>query len=231
MWPRPRRRSAPCASNRARLSDGHDGMLLPGTTMQVSFLKDLATMRSPRSAFTFLNYLHEQGRLPDFINLKTFFPTRVEFHDYLRWAAARVEMPVDYGFRVDSISRSGTCFEVSAHNGAGARQTYRARHLVLGVGIERVLPRGRPGDATRLPQRQLLARADAAPIATSSPLCGRRLRPERRQDRQPSPCPPPRPSREGGPCSTQPTIHGHARYGSASARHPRLSAWLRAHDS
>lgn len=67
----------------------HTGMLLPGTTMQISFLKDLATQRNPKSEFTFLNYLTERGRLTEFINFKTFFPTRLEFHDYLAWAAER----------------------------------------------------------------------------------------------------------------------------------------------
>lgn len=38
----------------------HRGMLLEGATMQVSFLKDLVTMRDPRSRFTFLTYLQER---------------------------------------------------------------------------------------------------------------------------------------------------------------------------
>ena len=52
----------------------HRGMLLPGTTMQVSFLKDLATMRNPHSTFSFVSHLHAQGRLVDFINGKSLFP-------------------------------------------------------------------------------------------------------------------------------------------------------------
>src|ERR1041384_4867731 len=51
----------------------HRGMLLDDATMQVSFLKDLVTMRNPTSRFSFLNYLHERGRLVDFINHKTLF--------------------------------------------------------------------------------------------------------------------------------------------------------------
>lgn len=61
----------------------HKDMLLDGADMQISFLKDLATLRNPRSRFTFTNYLFEKGRLQDFINLKTFFPSRHEFNDYL----------------------------------------------------------------------------------------------------------------------------------------------------
>src|SRR3954451_18375667 len=36
----------------------HRGMLVDGATMQVSFLKDLATMRNPTSDFSFVAYLH-----------------------------------------------------------------------------------------------------------------------------------------------------------------------------
>src|ERR1700712_3496839 len=41
----------------------HEGMLIDGSTMQISFLKDLVTLRNPASRFTFVNYLNERGRL------------------------------------------------------------------------------------------------------------------------------------------------------------------------
>lgn len=67
----------------------HPGLLLEDMSIQVSFLKDLATLRNPCSQFTFLNYLQEKGRLDSFINLQEFFPTRLEINDYFRWAAER----------------------------------------------------------------------------------------------------------------------------------------------
>jgi L-ornithine N5-monooxygenase len=66
-------------------------MLLPDTIMQISFLKDLATLRNPTSSFSFLSYLNFQGRLVSFINRGSFIPTRREFSDYLSWAAGRVQ--------------------------------------------------------------------------------------------------------------------------------------------
>lgn len=57
----------------------------------LSFLKDLATLRSPQSPLTFLSYLHSQDRLLSFINRGSFTPTRKEFADYLSWAANYVE--------------------------------------------------------------------------------------------------------------------------------------------
>lgn len=63
----------------------HSGMMLDKSMLQISFLKDLVTMYNPRSHFSFVNYLQENGRLNQFINLKTMFPTRWEYSDYLNW--------------------------------------------------------------------------------------------------------------------------------------------------
>ncbi|SMX87018.1 L-ornithine N5-oxygenase [Brevibacterium sp. Mu109] len=114
--------------------------------MQVSFLKDLVTLRTPSSSYTFLNYLGERGRLSDFINLKTFFPTRVEFHDYLSWAAARVSVPIEYGSTARRIEWRNGSFEVEVESYQSAaasptRRTIYARNVVLGLGIEPVLPK------------------------------------------------------------------------------------------
>lgn len=51
----------------------HRGMLIDDATMQVSFLKDLVTLRDPASDFSFLCFLRERGRLIDFLNQKTLF--------------------------------------------------------------------------------------------------------------------------------------------------------------
>ena len=39
----------------------HRGMLIDNATMQVSFLKDLVTLRNPTSEFSFLSYLQRPG--------------------------------------------------------------------------------------------------------------------------------------------------------------------------
>lgn len=127
----------------------HQGMLLEGTTMQVSFLKDLATMRNPVSKFTFLFYLHERSRLADFINHKTMYPSRIEFHDYLTWAAAKftgfakfgVEVinarPVQEGDAINYLDVTGRNV-VSPHQ----ESIFRARNLVIGTGLAPRLPPG-----------------------------------------------------------------------------------------
>lgn len=74
----------------------HPGMLLETSRLQVVFLKDLVTMRNPRSQYTFLNYLLQVGRLHEFINLRSFYPSRIEFDKYYRWVADQFRHLVDY---------------------------------------------------------------------------------------------------------------------------------------
>ncbi len=117
----------------------HPHMLLEQAHMQISFLKDLATLRNPTSRFTFINYLHEQGRLPDFINLKSFFPSRHEFNDYLGWAAGQFENSCAYGEEVFEVLPEKQGGEVSllrvCSRGADGREQERlARNLVVSIG-------------------------------------------------------------------------------------------------
>ncbi|BES72575.1 lysine N(6)-hydroxylase/L-ornithine N(5)-oxygenase family protein [Marinobacter nanhaiticus D15-8W] len=128
----------------------HEGMLIDGSTMQISFLKDLATLRNPQSRFTFINYLMEQGRLEDFINIQTFFPTREEYNDYLSWAASKFEDQVHYGQSVQSVEpliEGGklTGMEVLSRDKNGEIQRRRARNLVLGMGGEPQVPQAFEG--------------------------------------------------------------------------------------
>ena len=126
----------------------HRGMLLEDTTMQVSFLKDLVTLRNPTSSFTFLAYLKDRDRLVDFINYGSNFPTRLEFHDYLEWAASRFTGSVDYSsevIEVVPVRDRGTDevdhIEVVYRHG-GATRRLRARNVVLATGLSPALPRG-----------------------------------------------------------------------------------------
>ncbi len=124
----------------------HRGMLIADARMQVSFLKDLATLRDPTSSYSFLNYLSERGRLVDFLNRQSFFPTRLEFHDYLDWAAQRVEVPVDYATDVTEVrpartNGDGPVLEVHAVR-AGRPVVLRARNVVVATGLHPHVPDG-----------------------------------------------------------------------------------------
>lgn len=127
----------------------HRGMLIEGATMQVSFLKDLVTLRNPASEYSFVAYLHAKNRLPDFINNHTMFPSRTEFHDYLEWAALPFAGRVRYGVEVTQIKPvvdAGVVTHldiVGREAGRPDRQVVqRAANLVIGTGITPHLPDG-----------------------------------------------------------------------------------------
>jgi L-ornithine N5-monooxygenase len=118
------------------------GMLMPWVQSQVSFLKDLVTLRNPRSAFSFINYLHSVGRLDQFINLGSFTPYRMEISGYLSWVAKSLpNVRIEYGRRCVSVQPFG------AADGAGEWIVQLAdgsavvcRHLVVATGRDPYIP-------------------------------------------------------------------------------------------
>ncbi|WP_030213626.1 lysine N(6)-hydroxylase/L-ornithine N(5)-oxygenase family protein [Streptomyces bikiniensis] len=142
----------------------HRGMLIDDATMQVSFLKDLVTLRNPSSEYTFLRYLQSKGRLIDFVNHKNLFPLRVEFHDYFEWAAAKVDDMVSYGHEVvsvDPVVRDGVIeyLDVTARSG-DETVVHRARNLVVGTGLRPLMPEGVERGDRVWHNSELLARVD-----------------------------------------------------------------------
>ncbi|GGV56407.1 monooxygenase [Streptomyces griseoloalbus] len=115
----------------------HAGMFLDGAHLQTPFMSDLVTLADPTSPYSFLNYLKKKGRLYSFYIRENFYPLRVEYDDYCRWAAEQLS----------SIRFGTTVTEVTYDEGAGlyvvataAGETYRARHLVLGTGTVPFVP-------------------------------------------------------------------------------------------
>ena len=145
----------------------HAGMLLPGATMQITFIKDLATLRNPKSDFTFLNYLHCRQRLVHFSNLGTFFPLRLEYEDYMRWCAGWFDEVVEYNQEVLDVapeaSKNGdskiNSFIVRSKNLAtGNIINYQARHVVIAVGGRPELPITLPQNHPRIVHSSCYAR-------------------------------------------------------------------------
>ncbi|MDF3141260.1 MULTISPECIES: lysine N(6)-hydroxylase/L-ornithine N(5)-oxygenase family protein [unclassified Streptomyces] len=115
----------------------HAGMFLDGAHLQTPFMSDLVTLADPTSPYSFLNYLKEKGRLYSFYIRENFYPLRIEYDDYCRWAANKLS----------SVRFSTTVTEVTYDEGAelyvvktSAGDTYRARHLVLGTGTPPYIP-------------------------------------------------------------------------------------------
>lgn len=152
----------------------HPGMLLDGATMQIAFLKDLVTLRNPRSPFTFLSYLEARGRLVDFINHQTFFPTRVEFTDYLSWVAETVAARIEYGTTVTSVERlegiaaDGARWLVRYIGPDGAGEL-RARSVVVATGLRERLPEWAETGSRLFHNHRLLEHLDAAALDPAAP--------------------------------------------------------------
>ncbi|KAK1236033.1 hypothetical protein PQX77_000712 [Marasmius sp. AFHP31] len=124
----------------------HPGMLLPGAKMQISFMKDLATLRNPQSPITFLNYLHSEGRLMKFINRGGTIPTRKEFADYIGWCARYVQnqgVAVQWGTEVVGLDdgKDGTVHVHAKDLRTGEINVYRARNLIIAPGGGPGIPR------------------------------------------------------------------------------------------
>ncbi len=142
----------------------HRDMLIEDATMQVSFLKDLATLRDPTSPFSFLCYLRDRGRLVDFVNHKTLLPTRIEFHDYLEWAAARLPAVTEYGTRAVEVRPVSTGDEVTHLDvvaervDTGETVVRRTRNLVVATGLRPALPPGIQSSARIWHSSELLGR-------------------------------------------------------------------------
>ncbi|WP_285729512.1 SidA/IucD/PvdA family monooxygenase [Nocardiopsis sp. ATB16-24] len=148
-------------------------LLLPWARSQVSYLKDLVTMRNPRSRFSFLNYLHEQGQLDEFVNLSTFNPYRWQVSAYQQWVADNLErVRIRYNARTERIdpryaedgSISG--WTVTLSNG----DTIGCRDLVVGTGRDanvpeafRDLPQDRVVHSTQYSSRIAELTADERP--------------------------------------------------------------------
>jgi L-ornithine N5-oxygenase len=131
----------------------HAGMLLPGARMQITFMKDMATMRNPRSEFTFINYLHKKNRLVEFMNLNTFLPHRVEYEDYMRWCASWFEDVVHYSQEVVNIvpekSASGkieTFVVISRNSQTSELSSRRTKHVVIAPGGRPNIPKPFPNN-------------------------------------------------------------------------------------
>ncbi|KAK2012137.1 L-ornithine 5-monooxygenase [Colletotrichum eremochloae] len=135
----------------------HPGMLLSGARMQISFIKDMASLRNPRSQFTFLNYLHCNNRLVEFTNLDTFLPARVEYEDYLRWCARHFDDVVEYGREVVSVSPDPqtaggikTWTVKSRSIKTGQVSSYQTRNVLIATGGQPRLPKVLPAKHPRV---------------------------------------------------------------------------------
>jgi len=116
-------------------------MLLPGSDIQNNPVRDLVTPRNPRSRYTFLNFLFEQGRLLEYLNLGIEFPLRKEYNQYITWVGShfadqvRTSSPVT-GVNFTELPDGTRGYRVTVGSGS----THLARAVVLAHGRTPFVP-------------------------------------------------------------------------------------------
>ena len=142
----------------------HPGLMLPDAEIQVPFLADLVTLADPTSPFSFLNYLHEQGRLYRFYFREHFHVLRREFEAYCRWVAQQLTS-VRFNHRVDAIRPVPGGWAVWSRG-----EEHRAKHVVVGVGCVPTMPafaRGLTHSSAYLDVRERALRAGSVAVIGS----------------------------------------------------------------
>lgn len=115
--------------------------LIPGADIQNNPLRDLGLSIEDEHV-SFLGYLQDKGRLLEYLHLNSGFPSRVEYADYLSWAAGQIPAQVNYGTGVGNVAivtdpvTGAVRFAVDDEAG---RRCY-ARTLVLGTGRSPRIP-------------------------------------------------------------------------------------------
>lgn len=111
----------------------HDGQQIPGSTIQVSMLKDLVSLSEPTNAFSFLAYLTELGRIYHFLNAQFDAVPREEFRNYMEWACRKNENIV-FDQEVRSVDFTDV-FRITT-----SKMTVTADNIAVGVGVQPTVP-------------------------------------------------------------------------------------------
>lgn len=121
--------------------DWHAQAMFDESYLQTSFLEDLVTPVMPTHPLSFVNYLYQRGRLPQFLNFNAQRITRAEFQDYLFWADSKLDY-VHREAKVEDVEFDGNQFIV--HHAKGK---IRSNALSIGVGLTTFLPEWAEGKA------------------------------------------------------------------------------------
>ncbi|KAL6712232.1 hypothetical protein ACN47E_000109 [Coniothyrium glycines] len=103
--------------------------------MDSPFMYDLATLRNPRTAFSYVNYLLARKRLVEFANSDRLNPLREEFNDYMKWCAEQFKKEVRYNHEVVGVAPEKENnvvqgWTVAVRDATGKTYTVRARNVI-----------------------------------------------------------------------------------------------------
>ena len=156
----------------------HGNTLVTQSELQISFLKDLVTLRNPTSPYSFVNYLKAHDGLVDFINLGTFYPCRMEYNDYLRWVAGQFQAQANYGEEVLAIEpilhqQQVEALRVISRDAHGEQHVRTTRSVVVSAGGTPRVPdafKALKGDSRVFHHSQYLERMANQPCVDGKPM-------------------------------------------------------------
>ncbi|MFG1481705.1 SidA/IucD/PvdA family monooxygenase [Halobacteriovorax sp. HFRX-2_2] len=113
----------------------HPELMFGDAMMQTSFLKDLVTPVDPKSSFSFLSYLVENGQFYHFLNTDRKSINRYEFQDYCKWVSKQLCHDIDFDSKVIDIKHDGEKFEVIKEGGS-----YFTKNICVASGPTKNIP-------------------------------------------------------------------------------------------
>lgn len=115
-------------------------MLLFGSDIQNNPCRDLVTPRNPRSRYTFTNFLFENNRLFEHLNLGLEFPLRREFAEYVQWVAGFFSHQIAYGRGVKKLTLVDHHDEKYYRIETDKNEVYFSRSVVVAPGRTPMIP-------------------------------------------------------------------------------------------
>ncbi|HAO07640.1 MAG TPA: hypothetical protein DCQ50_11750 [Chryseobacterium sp.] len=119
----------------------HEGIMIPNTTLQVSYLADLVTLADPSSKFSYLNFLRDQNRLMQFGIYEHNTITRSEYNRYCKWVCSKLQN-LRFGVKVMNVqfNTDSETFRIEAGDECSDPIVCYAKHIVVGVGTVPRIP-------------------------------------------------------------------------------------------
>ncbi|MFC0821280.1 SidA/IucD/PvdA family monooxygenase [Moraxella marmotae] len=119
----------------------HRGMLIRHAKLQVPFLADLVTLADPTHSLSYLNYLHQHGRLYKFYYYADFLIPRAEYNHYCQWATNHLQM-CQFGIEVNNLiyDNKKQRFVISGLSSNHHRVEFTAKNIVVGIGTKPSMP-------------------------------------------------------------------------------------------
>jgi L-ornithine N5-oxygenase len=130
--------------------NGDLGFAATNSSAGSTFLRDLITLRNPRSEYTFINFLHETNLLVAFTNASQLITSRQLTARYMTWVAEKIQSLGWVAFNKEAVNIKPTKVAADGQvnqwtvdlraNGNGAASKVTCKRLVVATGAQSQLP-------------------------------------------------------------------------------------------